>query len=117
MDVAERATAALGLAGAIASADGWTSWRAVGAIAGVEVDLSAGVTVVGPGGRLGADFELQWESSSVVVVARRMIHVAPPEEMLARAIVADAAARIATLAGVPRTSYLSSRLRAARAAA
>jgi hypothetical protein len=116
-DVAVRAAAALGLAGATESSGGWTSWRAVGAIAGVEVDLSAGVTVTGPGGRLDADFDLQWESSAEVVVARRTIHIAPREEMLARAIVADAAGRIAKLADVPRTDYLSSRLRAARAAA
>ncbi len=115
--VAERAAAALGLVGAIESAAGWTSWRAVGAIAGVEVDLSAGLTVTGPGGRLEADFDLQWGSSTGVVVARRKIHVAPPEEMLARAIVADARARVEKLAGVVRTDYLSSRLRAARAAA
>jgi hypothetical protein len=107
----------LGLAGATESSGGWTSWRAVGAIAGVEVDLSAGVTVTGPGGRLDPDFDLQWESSTEVVVARRTIHVAPPEEMLARAIVADAGGRIAKLGDVPRADYLSSRLRAARAAA
>jgi hypothetical protein len=117
MGVAERAAAALGFAGATESSGGWTSWRAVGAIAGVEVDLSAGVTVTGPGGRLEADLGAQWDASVAVVVARRTIHVAPAEEMLARAIVADAAARIAKLADVPRTDYLSSRLRAARAAA
>jgi hypothetical protein len=117
MDVAERAAAALGLTGATESSGGWTSWRAVGVIAGVDVDLSAGVTVTGPGGRLGADLDGQWAASVAVGVARRTIHVAPPEEMLARAIVADAPARTEKLAGVVRTDYLSSRLRAARAAA
>ena len=105
LEVAEadagRAAAAMG-AGAPAreSGAGRTSLRVHATLAGMEVDVSAGLAVEGPGGRLEAAFGLQREWARHVVVAGRPVALAPVEESLARALVLGdwpALAKIAAL--------------------
>jgi hypothetical protein len=115
-----RAADALGLGLAIEGGGGVSGLRARGRLAGMEVDLSADLSVEGPGGSLGPDWDLQRAWATPVRVGGRTLWVAPPEEMLLRARVRGDHGRAARLAaqGPPvRQAYIDSRLRAARAKA
>jgi len=125
---AARAARALGLPPpAVAEGSGWRSLRAEGAINGVPIDLSGGLTVTGPGGTLGGP-----DPTEGVTVTEGDSHrggtlrLLPDGEALARAVVSgddarraraeaalpdDAAARAAALA------YAESRIAAAASAA
>ncbi|MCU0308890.1 MAG: hypothetical protein MUE51_14210 [Thermoleophilia bacterium] len=100
---------------------GWSSLRARVVIDGVEVDCSAAVAVVGPVLALAPD-AAQWAAAVDVRLAGVAIRVAPPEEMLARALAAGdwgRAARIAAGAPAGRpvdAAYVARRLAAASAA-
>jgi hypothetical protein len=115
-----RAAAALGIDLRPAAGGGRSSLRGATVIAGVEVDLSAGLTVEGGGRRLPAYPEVQLDLGTEVQLDHRRITVAPPEEAVARAIVLRdraALARIAAGAGpgaAPlRRDYVAARLAAA----
>jgi hypothetical protein len=117
------AAAALGLVARPETGGGVSSLRAVGTIAGVEVDLSADISVEGPGGRLEPDFALQAEHAHPAEAGGRRVLVAPVEEALARAMVRDDLARVARITGeggerpALRPAYLARRLSAAARAA
>lgn len=92
---ATRAAAALGLPPpARADGGGWSSLRTQGRINGVEVDLSAGMVVTGPGGTLDAG-----DAATLAVRAPgapdATVTVVAPGEALARAMVAGSHARTA----------------------
>ncbi len=124
---ADAAGTALGVALVPASGRGRSSLRGRTWVAGVEVDLTAGLVVEGPGGRLAADDAAQLGARTIAQLSDRTIAVAPVEESLARAIVLgewDRVARIASGAAAgdgvapPRADYVARRLRSviARAA-
>jgi hypothetical protein len=112
-----RAARALGLGVRRDGGGGVTSMRATGRFAGVGVDLSAGITVRGPAGVLTPDWPRQMSFASGVRVAGRDVRLAPVEEMLARALVREDAARAGRLLDPdlppPRVAYLAARLCAA----
>jgi hypothetical protein len=115
---AARAAAALGTTAAPTSGGGRASIRAVAALAGVEVDVSAGFTAEGPSLRLPDGFALQRDWAHPRAVAGRVVLVAPPEEALARRIVQGdwaGVARLAATRGLPplRAGYVAERLRSA----
>jgi len=120
-----RAARALGATPAFREDTGRSGWRATTSVRGVEVDLSAGLTVARVDGRppLRADFELEEEFASAVALAGRTIRIAPVEEQMAVAIVSADWARLArTVAGAPagfrpRPAYFERRLAAAPRAA
>lgn len=122
---ADRAGAALGVALREEAGGGRRSLRGRAVLAGVEVDITAGLEVGGPGGRLAPDFGLQraWAGGALVAGAR--VALAPAEEQVARALVAadwPALARIAAQAAAggappPRAGYLARRLASAARAA
>lgn len=117
---APRAAAALGLPRpATDRGGGWSSLRSRGLVAGVEVDLSAGVAVDGPHGRLPADHALLVAWSVPVRAVAVDLWCAPPEEALVRALVAGDLTRLARVAArggpPPRIGYVSARLAAASA--
>ncbi len=88
--------AALGLPPPAAqSGGGWSSHRAAGAIAGVPIDLSAGLEVRGPGGLLHA----MHATTIPCRLGTATVHVAVPGEALARAMVAGDPERVAKAAG------------------
>jgi len=99
---------------------GWSSLRAAGRLAGVEVDLSAGVEVTGPHGRLPPDDDLMWEWGVPVALAGVVVRCAPPEEALVRALAAGDWGRLARLAAAggpaPRPAYVERRLARSSAA-
>lgn len=117
---AERAGAALGCALHMDDGAAWSSLRGQCEILGVEVDVSAGVIVAGSEWLLEPDEALEETWSRVTAVDGRVIRLAPPEELLVRAIVAGDWARIAKLADgggpPPRPAYIFRRLASARAA-
>jgi len=121
-DRAEAAATALGISLGFEQAGGRSSLRARGAVAGVPIDLSAGLRVEGPGGRLTPDFGAQRTWSSALETAGRRILVAPPEEALVRALVGADWALVGRLAAAapagwaPRPAYLGMRLAAVNAA-
>ena len=87
---AVRAAALLGLPHpAPTDGGGWSSLRSQGWLAGVDVDLSGGLRVEGPGGVLLADDA----RTAVVPFGAGTIRVEAPGEALARAVVAGDAAR------------------------
>jgi hypothetical protein len=95
------------------------SVRAKGLLDGVELDITGGLESHGPGGNLLADFRMLLMSSRAVDVDGRTIRVAPPEEHIARSVVAGDGARLDRLAdGRPDgyavdQAYLSARLASA----
>ena len=120
---AGRAAAALGLR-AREQRDGSASGtRASGVLAGVEVDLTAGLTLRGPLGRLPWDAGAMRSHARPVPVGTATALVAPVEEQLVRAIVMEDEARIARIAReappgfAPDEAYVEARLSAARSAA
>ncbi|MFN8110889.1 MAG: hypothetical protein U0Y82_13750 [Thermoleophilia bacterium] len=88
--------------------------RAVAVRGGVEVDISAGVTVTGMHGRLTPDDGALTTAARTVMVDGVPIPCRAPEESLARALVAGDWARVAKIAArggpPPRAGYLASRL-------
>jgi hypothetical protein len=122
---ARAAARALGLSIAHVSGAGRASWRAVGIVAGIGVDLSGDLSVDGPGGRLAPDLALQRAWASPATVAGRTVWVAPVEEAVARALVAADWALLGRLAreaagGPPpalRPAYVALRCSAAASAA
>ncbi len=115
-----RAAAALGIGLRPAEGAGRSSLRGAGVIAGVEVDLTAGLVVEGAGRRLPPSMEVQLDLGVEVQLDDRRITVAPPEEAIARAIVLrdrEALAKIASGAGPDaaplRRGYVAARLAAA----
>ena len=121
---AHRAAAALGIVLRPAAGGGRSSLRGSTTIAGVEVDLTAGLTVAHGGRRLEPAFGVQSDHGVEVRLDHRVIAVAPPEEALARAIVLRDRAALAKLvagagAGAPplRRDYVAARLSSAIATA
>lgn len=117
---AARAGAALGVALRPVAGAGRSSLRGAAVIAGVEVDLTAGLAVERRGRRLEPDPEVQMDLGVEVRLGDLTITVAPPEEALARAIVlcdGQALAKIVAGAGpgaLPlRRDYLAARLSSA----
>lgn len=108
------AAAALGLELADDADHHVRSRRAVGTLAGVEVDLTTRLAVRGDGGGLEPDWEMQRRWARTVTVAGRAIATAPTEETLARALVRGDWARLAKVAAgggpAPRAAYLAERL-------
>jgi hypothetical protein len=92
------------------------SVRATGRLAGVEVDVSAGITIRGPAGTLNPDWPRQVRWASAARVAGREVRVAPVEEMLVRALVREDAGRarraLDPALPAPRAAYVAARLRA-----
>ncbi|HWH13430.1 MAG TPA: hypothetical protein VNT51_01695 [Miltoncostaeaceae bacterium] len=116
-----RAARALGFAAPRRdAAGGWSSLRCAGRIAGVDVDLSAGVAVEGPHGRLAPDEALMWAWALPVRGPGVPVWCAPPEEALARTVAAGDWARLARLAAgdgpAPRPAYVARRLASVSAA-
>ena len=121
-DGAGAGAAAMGAALAAAQGGGRSSRRASVHRAGVEVDITSGLAVEGPGASLAPAFAMQWEWSHPAVVAGRAVRVAPLEEGVCRAIalgdwagVAKIAAQAATAPGGGRLSaaYVAERLASA----
>jgi hypothetical protein len=116
---AERAARAVGCELAPEMSGGWSSLHATRILAGVEIDLSAGIVVAGPDWRLDPDDALIAEWSRRVMLAGLPVVLAPPEEGLVRAIVAGDWVRLAKIAAgggpPPRAGYVARRLAAARA--
>lgn len=82
-------------------------------IAGVDVDMSAGLAVAGPGGRVEPDDPAVWAAAREVWWAGGPLRVAPPGECLARALARGDAARIArarAVCGPGDEAYASTRL-------
>lgn len=121
----DRAARALGVVPAFQEGGGRSGWRAAACVRGVEVDLTAGLTVTRVDGRppLRADFALEEEFAHTLTLARRPIRVAPVEEQVVAAIVSADWPRLArTVEGAPagfhlRPDYLERRLAAAASAA
>ncbi len=90
------AARALGMSAPIAqSGGGWSSLRAGGALAGVPIDLSAGLEVCGPGGLLRA-----MDAATIPCrLGTATVHVVAPGEALARAMLAGDPERVARAAG------------------
>lgn len=114
------------------SGGGWSSARSSGEINGVPVDLSAGLTVTGPGGTLRGDHVSQVTANLVTVTEVAVpglpipVRVVPAGESLARAIVANSDERRAkALAALPddpaeraaAIAYCEARVSAAAASA
>jgi hypothetical protein len=122
-DRADAGAAALGLRLRHDDAGGRSSWRARGTLAGMPVDLTAGLRIEGPGGVLEPDFGAQRTWACAREVAGWRILAAPAEEALARALVAADWAVVerfvaAAPAGwAPRPAYLALRLASAARAA
>lgn len=116
---ADRVAGALGCVLAAESGNGWSSLRGRCALEGVEVDVSAGVTVRGPEWGLESDDRMARAWSRSVAVGGYLITLAPPEEQLVRALIAGDWARIAKVSDgrgpPPRPAYVFRRLAAARA--
>ncbi len=83
-----RAAAAAGLRAAREADASIASVRARGTWHGVELDVSGGLTLHGPGGSLAPDFALLRGSAKPVDVGGRTVWVAPVEEQIARSLVA-----------------------------
>ncbi len=84
---AHRAARALGAELAEALGGGRSSLRGHSERSGIALDITCDLEIDAPGGRLPADFELQWKWSRPGPVCGRTIRVAPLEESLCRAIV------------------------------
>ncbi len=121
-DDVHRAAAALGTTAAPEADEHARSVRAVFAHGGVEVDLTAGLTLVGPGGNLPPDFPLMWRFATPRLVAGLELRVAPVEEQIVRILVSGNEARRARFVSeappgfIARNDYVVLRLDAARAA-
>jgi hypothetical protein len=118
---AHRAAAAAGLRAARETAGTASSIRGRGAWQGIDLDVTGGLALHGPGGHLHADFPLMRAFAMPAEVAGRTVWAAPVEEQIARAVVAGDERRLDRIADErPRGFavdgfYLSVRLAAASA--
>jgi hypothetical protein len=118
----EQAATRLGLGVADMRDSQASSRRAIGAIGTVELDLTAGLTLIGPGGILPPDFDLMWQFSTEATVDGRSVRLAPLEEQIVRILVSGNEARRARFVReaaadyIARNDYVELRLAAARAA-
>jgi hypothetical protein len=118
---AHRAAAAAGLRAARETAGAASSIRGRGAWHGIDLDVTGGLALHGPGGHLHADFPLMRAFATPSEVAGRTVWAAPVEEQIARAVVAGDERRLDRIADErPRGFavdgfYLSVRLAAASA--
>lgn len=118
----EAAATALGLTASEERDTRAWSHRATGVVADVPVDLTAGLTLTGPGGVLPPDFDIMEAFATHVDVAQREIPVMPLEEQIVRILITgDEARRQRFIAESPpgyvaRDDYVSARLGSARAA-
>ena len=116
---AAHAAAALGCALAADEGRGWASLRGRCIVEGIEVDVSAAITVVGAEWGLEPDEQTARAWSRSVTVGGYPIMLAPVEEQLVRALVAGDWERIARIAGgggpPPRAAYVFRRLASAKA--
>ena len=116
---APAAAAAVGLVAARETDANVSSVRAQGAWETVPIDITGGLEFHGPGGNLHTDFRLMLMSSRPVDVGGIIVRIAPPEEHIARSIVAADPVRLERLAGarpdgyVVDQTYLSLRLASA----
>lgn len=112
---------ALGVGLRRATGRGRSSLRVLTEVAGVEVDVTAGLAVEGPAWRLAPDDDVQLGARVPARLGDRTIPVAPPEEALARAVVLgewEAIRRTASQAAAgdappPRIGYVLRRLSSA----
>jgi hypothetical protein len=87
-----------------------------------DLDLTAGLTLIGPGGILPPDFDLMWQFSTEATVDGRSVRLAPLEEQIVRILVSGNEARRARFVReaaadyIARNDYVELRLAAARAA-
>lgn len=113
--------AALGLTARRERGERIRSRHALGVLAGAELDVSAGLTVHGPGGVLPADDALVREWCAPRTVGGHEVLCAPPEEALVRWLAAGYWHRIAALAAAapapPRLDYVVRRLASSKAVA
>ena len=118
---AHRAAAAVGLRATRETGGAASSIRGRGVWRGVDIDVTGGLTLHGPGGHLHADFPLIRAFATPTEVAGRTVWAAPVEEQIARAVVAGDEGRLDRIADErPRGFavdgfYLSVRLAAASA--
>ncbi|HRC08218.1 MAG TPA: hypothetical protein PLV41_08380 [Miltoncostaeales bacterium] len=118
----EQAAARLGLGVANMRDPQASSRRAIGAIGTVELDMTAGLTLIGPGGILPPDFDLMRQFATEATVDGRSVPVAPLEEQIVRILVSGNEARRARFVRespadyIARSDYVELRLAAARAA-
>ncbi len=117
----DAAAAALGLSVTDARDATARSRRATGSVAGVDVDLTAGLVLTGPGGVLPPDFDLMTAFATTVDVGGRAVPVMPVEEQIVRILVTGDEerrprfVREAPDGFVARDDYVSARLGSARA--
>lgn len=118
---AHRAAGAVGLRAARESTDSAASIRGRGRWRGVDIDVTGGLALHGPGGHLRADFPLMRAFAARAEVAGRTVWAAPVEEQIARAVVAGDEPRLDRIADERPPGfavdgfYLSVRLAAASA--
>jgi hypothetical protein len=115
---AQLAGLALGITLQPESGGGWSSLRGHGRIARVPIDVSAGMTVAGPGGVLHIDEQSILSAAGRVACGGYDIALLPPEEAYARAVVCDDVQRRARLIdpATLRADYVARRLASASAA-
>lgn len=118
----DRAAISLGLVAHDAHDPRARSRRAAGRIGDVELDVTAGLTLTGPGGILPPDFDLMCRFATPMDVAGHLVLVAPLEEQIVRILVSGNEERRARFVReapadfVARSDYVELRLDAARAA-
>jgi hypothetical protein len=116
---AERAAGALGCVRELDQGDGWSSLRGQCGLEGVEIDVSAGMRVVGAEWGLEPDGQTARAWSRSASVDSYPVTLAPTEEQLVRALIVGDWARIAKISGgggpPPRPDYVFRRLASARA--
>ncbi len=111
--------AALGCVLELDQRDGWSSLRGQCVLEGVEIDVSAGISVVGAEWGLEPDEQTARAWSRSASVGGYPVTLAPTEEQLVRALIVGDWARIAKISGgggpPPRPDYVFRRLASARA--
>lgn len=118
----DKAAAALGLDVHAVEEGAGRSLRATGMLDDVEVDLTAGLTIVGPGGVLPPDFDLMARSAATLPLGEHEVRVAPLEEQIVRILISGNEARRARFVReapdgwIPLSDYVERRLGTARAA-
>lgn len=116
------AAAALGLTAADDVDTHTRSSRAQGALGTVELDVTGGLVLTGPGGTLPSDFPLMLTYATETNVDGAAVLIAPVEEQIVRILVSGNEARRQRFVAeapegfVARSDYVERRLDAARAA-
>lgn len=119
---AVRAASALGVAVGERVDARSRSWSATAWHGSVEIDLTAGLTLLGPGGVLPPDFDLMRRFATSVEIDGRTVQVAPIEEQIVRILITGSEDRRARFVRETpdgwsaREDYVALRLTAARAA-